>query len=162
MYFEKKQLRKQPFTHRFFVGLFLGVAVGLSIGAVMSVRDRWVAEVSSPSNMMALQGEKQFVEYITCEKVVVVDFHARWCAPCHTLTPWIRQIAEVYSNRIKVLTVDVEENPGTVRLFGVHSVPDVRFYKNGVLKKAIVGLEPKAVYTDILDRLLAGDEVTGE
>ncbi len=156
------ELAQRRCSHRFVVGLFLGFSVGLLVGVVLAARDRWVAARPQPAHSTALQGDQQFVELVSGGDLVLVDFHAAWCGPCKRLSPRILEIASAYSNRIRVLTVDVEKNPGTARLFGVQSIPDVRFYKDGVLRKVVLGLKDRSVYTGIIDALLDAGEASKE
>jgi thioredoxin 1 len=74
---------------------------------------------------------------------VVLDFGATWCAPCKKLEPMLDELAGQYAGKLRILTADVAEAPGTARKFGVMSVPTVVFLKGGAPVHRFVGLESK-------------------
>ncbi|XP_005190199.1 thioredoxin-like [Musca domestica] len=70
---------------------------------------------------------------------VIVDFHAEWCEPCHTLTPLLNALTEK-SNHIDLAIVDVEQNRDLVETFDVKAVPAVLAFYNGVIVDKFIGL----------------------
>ena len=80
--------------------------------------------------------ESSFREEITnTDKLVLVDFFATWCGPCKMLSPIISEIANEYSNSVKVCKVNVDENQGLVLKYNIMSVPTLIFLKNGKVVK---------------------------
>lgn len=75
--------------------------------------------------------------------LTIVDFNAPWCGPCKKLTPILQELATEYAGRINVVEVDVGEAPQTASRFGVVSIPQVLFIRDGVVKEVMVGLNPK-------------------
>ncbi len=61
----------------------------------------------------------------------VVDFYASWCGPCQALTPILKDIASEYEGRVVVAKVNVDEEPELATRFGIRSIPQLFFYKNG-------------------------------
>ncbi|MCR5346654.1 MAG: thioredoxin [Fretibacterium sp.] len=85
---------------------------------------------------------------------VLVDFYADWCAPCKMMGPVIEEIAEEYDGKAKVGKVDIEANMGLAAAFGVRSIPNFVFFRNGKAVDRVIGGVPKTELTDRLDRML--------
>lgn len=83
-------------------------------------------------------------EVLQSDKPVLIDFWAPWCGPCRMLAPAVAQIAEEYAGKAKVCKVNVDEEPGLARQFGISGIPTVLVFKNGQLADTLVGLRPKA------------------
>ena len=89
--------------------------------------------------------EKNFeVEVLQADKTVLVDFWAPWCGPCRMLAPALAQIAAEYEGKAKVCKVNVDDEPGLARQFGISGIPTILVFKNGKLAETMVGLRPKA------------------
>lgn len=74
---------------------------------------------------------------------VLVDFWAPWCGPCRMLTPTLEAAEREMQGRAKVVKINVDEQPGLAMQFGVQSIPTIIFFKDGQLKKRVVGVQPK-------------------
>ncbi|MFC6879964.1 MULTISPECIES: thioredoxin [Actinomadura] len=77
------------------------------------------------------------------ERPVLVQFWATWCAPCRMVTPIVEQIAEEHAERLDVVKVDVDEEPGLAARHGAFSVPAFVVYSGGAPKESWVGAAPK-------------------
>ena len=89
--------------------------------------------------------EKNFEEEVLkSDKPVLVDFWATWCGPCRMLAPTIEKIAEEQEGVIKVGKVDVDEEPELAAKYRIASIPTLMVFENGEVKKASVGVQPKA------------------
>ncbi|MDV3002393.1 MAG: Thioredoxin-like protein [Chroococcopsis gigantea SAG 12.99] len=64
------------------------------------------------------------------EKLVLVYFWAAWCGPCRLVSPSIASLAQTYSDRLKVLKLEVDPNPGAVAKCKVEGVPALRLFKD--------------------------------
>lgn len=84
-------------------------------------------------------------EVLRSDKPVIVDFWAEWCGPCRMVGPVIDQIGEEYGDKVKVLKLDVENNPATAMKYGITSIPAIYVFKDGEVAKQTVGAKPKAV-----------------
>ena len=76
---------------------------------------------------------------------VLVDFWAAWCGPCKAIAPAIDQIAAEYTGRLKVVKIDVDENPDVSgRRYGIQGIPTLLLFKGGQVVEKLVGAYPKA------------------
>ena len=84
------------------------------------------------------------------DRPVMVDFHALWCGPCKTQSPILQQVAEELGDRVKVIKIDVDQNPKIASRYQIHSVPTLMIFKNGEIKHKQVGVHTKAQLMSIL------------
>lgn len=75
---------------------------------------------------------------------VVVDFWAEWCGPCRMIAPALDEIATALGDKVKIVKLNVDENPQTAAKYGVMSIPTLMMFKNGELASRQVGAAPKA------------------
>lgn len=74
---------------------------------------------------------------------VVVDFWAEWCGPCKMIGPSLEEIAEEMKGQVKIVKLNVDENPGVAGAFGIRSIPTLLIFKDGKLAQQKVGAAPK-------------------
>jgi thioredoxin 2 len=82
-------------------------------------------------------------EVLTSDMSVLVDCWASWCGPCNKLSPIIDELASDYANGVKVVKLNVDENPLTASQYGIHSIPTMLFFKEGKLVEKLTGALPK-------------------
>ena len=77
----------------------------------------------------------------TKEGLVLVDFWATWCGPCRMQAPILEKLSqELSDDELKILKMDVDENPETARTFGIMSIPTLLFKKDGQVVKQVAGV----------------------
>jgi thioredoxin 1 len=74
---------------------------------------------------------------------VVVDFWAEWCGPCKMIAPALEEIAGTMNGKVKIVKLNVDENPATAAKYGIMSIPTLMLFKNGELASRQVGAAPK-------------------
>jgi thioredoxin 1 len=82
-------------------------------------------------------------EVLKASEPVVVDFWAEWCGPCRLIAPALEEIAGTMGNKVKVVKLNVDENPATASKYDIMSIPTLMIFKNGQLASRQVGAAPK-------------------
>ncbi len=95
-------------------------------------------------------------EVIEAEGLVLVDFWAEWCGPCKMITPVLEQIATELGSKIKIVKVNVDNNPQSPNQYGVRSIPNLILFKKGVVIGNMVGAMPKSKLLEFINAHSAG------
>ncbi|OPF79248.1 thiol reductase thioredoxin [Streptomyces antioxidans] len=74
---------------------------------------------------------------------VLVEFTASWCPPCRMIAPVLAEIAREEGHRLKVVALDVDENPSTTNAYGVLSMPTLMLFRAGEPVRSLVGARSK-------------------
>ncbi|NRB33982.1 MAG: thioredoxin [Rhodobacteraceae bacterium] len=75
---------------------------------------------------------------------VVVDFWAEWCGPCKQIGPALEELSEEYEGKVKIVKVDVDQNPSAAAALGVRGIPALFMFKDGEVISNRAGAAPKA------------------
>ncbi|MCK5429547.1 MAG: thioredoxin [Anaerolineales bacterium] len=87
-------------------------------------------------------------EVLDANQPVMVDFTAVWCGPCKMLDPVVKELSEEWADSVKVVKLDVDNNPSLAMQYQVMGVPTLMLFVNGQISERITGYQPK-------DRILA-------
>ena len=90
-------------------------------------------------------------EVLQSERPVLIDYWAEWCGPCKMIAPVLDEIATEYSDRLKVVKLNIDDNPQTPPKYGIRGIPTLMVFKNGQVEATKVGAVSKAQLTAFLD-----------
>ncbi|MDK2795029.1 MAG: thioredoxin 1 [Archaeoglobaceae archaeon] len=98
--------------------------------------------------------EKEFLNLIKGEKLVVVDFYADWCMPCRYLSPVLEKLSKEYRD-VEFYKINVDENQELAFEYGISSIPTVLFFKNGEIVGGFVGAMPESMVREEIEKALS-------
>ena len=93
-------------------------------------------------------------EVLASELPVLVDFWAEWCSPCRMIAPILDEIAGQHGDKLRIVKLNIDENPRTAAQYGVTSITMLNVYSGGQVVKTIVGAKPKALLLRELDSFI--------
>ncbi len=82
-------------------------------------------------------------EVLKASGPVVVDFWAEWCGPCKMIAPALDELSGAMDGKVKIVKLNVDENPATAQKYGIMSIPTLMIFKNGELASRQIGAAPK-------------------
>jgi thioredoxin 1 len=82
-------------------------------------------------------------EVIKSALPVLIDFTAVWCGPCKMVDPIIRQLADDWAGKVKVLKCDADQNPDLITSLGIMGIPTIMLFKDGKVVERVTGYKPK-------------------
>jgi thioredoxin 1 len=106
------------------------------------------------SKAVAVNDSEFTREVIEAAVPVIVDFWATWCGPCQVMGPIVDTVAGEYEGKIKVLKMNVDENPVTPSKYGIRGIPTLLLFDKGEIVDRIVGAQPKNVVDNLLKRVV--------
>ena len=83
--------------------------------------------------------------------LVMVDFWAEWCGPCKMLLPVMQEVAAERQDVLKVVKINIDENPEAPSKYGIRSIPTVILFKNGEVLDTKIGANSKSTYLEWVD-----------
>lgn len=96
--------------------------------------------------------DKNFEEEVNSSTVpVLVDYWAEWCGPCKMIGPLVKEMAEEYSNRLKVGKLDVDENQSSASKQNIMSIPTLLIFKEGEVVAQQIGAVNKTQLTEFIE-----------
>ena len=82
-------------------------------------------------------------EVLGVDQPVLVDFTAAWCQPCKMIDPIVKQLAQDWEGKVKVVKLDADQNPNILMQYGVLGIPTLMLFKGGEVKERLTGYQPK-------------------
>ena len=82
-------------------------------------------------------------EVLNSKDTIMVDFWAEWCGPCRAVSPILDQIAAEHADKIKIVKLNVDDNPQMAMKYQITSIPAMKVFNKGQVEKTIIGAKPK-------------------
>ncbi|EAR26150.1 thioredoxin [marine actinobacterium PHSC20C1] len=91
---------------------------------------------------------------INSQDTIMVDFWAEWCGPCRAVSPILDQIASEHADKIKIVKLNVDDNPQMAMKYQITSIPAMKVFRGGEVVKTVIGAKPKpAIEADLAEFL---------
>jgi thioredoxin 1 len=87
-------------------------------------------------------------EVTQSDKLVIADFWAEWCGPCKMIAPLLDEIARELPDKVKIVKINVDEEPQLAQKFGIYNIPTLLFFKGGTVREQVVGTAAKKVLVE--------------
>jgi thioredoxin 1 len=91
------------------------------------------------------------VDVLKSDKPVLVDFWAEWCVPCRKVAPLLEEIAGEMGDQVRIVKLNIDENPETARAYQVMSVPTLTIFKGGEAVSSVTGAKPKSALVNFIE-----------
>jgi len=107
------------------------------------------------SDVLAVSDESFEREVLQSPTPVLIDFWAPWCGPCRAIGPVVEELSREYAGKLKVVKMNVDDNPRTPSQYGVRGIPTLLLIQGGQVKEQLVGAQPKAKLVSAIGNVVA-------
>ncbi len=90
-------------------------------------------------------------DVLQSDRPVLVDFWAEWCTPCRKVAPLLEEIAGEMGDKVRIVKLNIDENPETARAYRVMSVPTLTVFKGGQPVQSVAGARPKGDLVKLIE-----------
>ena len=90
-------------------------------------------------------------EVLNAGQPVLVDYWAEWCGPCKAIGPILGEIAEEYADKLKVVKLNIDDNPATPPKYNIRGIPTLMLFRNGAVEAVKVGALSKSQLAAFID-----------
>jgi len=106
------------------------------------------------ANVSEVSDQSFETEVLQSPVPVLIDFWAPWCGPCRAIAPVVEELATEYQGRIKVVKMNVDDNPQTPTRYGVRGIPNLILFQGGNVREQIVGAVAKKRLVDAISQVV--------
>lgn len=99
----------------------------------------------------------RFLNIINSGKPVLVDFYAEWCEPCKQIPPILKEVKSELKGNVKIIKVNVDQNPLIATKYKIRSIPTVIIFKNGEPRWIGIGVTPDPDLKNLIISQIVGD-----
>jgi thioredoxin 1 len=100
-------------------------------------------------------------DVVNATRPVLLDFWAEWCGPCKMIAPILDTIADDYGDRLKIVKINIDENPQTAPKFNIRSIPTLLLFKDGSVAAQQVGAVSRTQLTAFIDQHIGTEPAEG-
>ncbi|MDB4970602.1 MAG: trxA [Myxococcales bacterium] len=93
-------------------------------------------------------------DVLQSKEPVLIDFWAPWCGPCRAIAPVVEQLAKEYAGKVRMVKVNIDDNPRVPTQYDVRSIPTLLLFKEGKVVGQIVGAVPKPKIEELVKKAL--------
>ena len=90
-------------------------------------------------------------DVLKSDEPVLVDYWAEWCGPCKMIAPILEEVSSEYAGRLRIVKLNIDENPETPPKFGIRGIPTLMLFKGGSVEATKVGALSKSQLTAFID-----------
>jgi len=98
--------------------------------------------------------KEEYALLIKSQSIVLVDFSAKWCGPCRKLSPELEQMGKKRTKDLKVIMIDVDDNPEIAQLQNINELPTLLWYKKGIQSLRMIGYYDQKYMNETLNDLV--------
>ncbi len=95
------------------------------------------------------------VDVLQSDKPAIIDFWAEWCAPCRAISPIMAALADQYGDQVKIVKMNIDDNPHTPSQYGVRAIPTILAFSGGQVVGQLTGARPKSAFEEMVKKLIS-------
>ncbi|MEM7194845.1 MAG: thioredoxin TrxA [Pseudomonadota bacterium] len=107
------------------------------------------------SKVVHVSDESFETEVLNSNEPVLIDYWAEWCGPCKMIAPILDELSEEYGDKIKVVKLNIDDNPETPPKYNIRGIPTLMIFKGGNVEATKVGAVSKSQLAEFIDSSIA-------
>src|SRR5574341_600600 len=131
----------------------MSVGATISLQSTIGRRPRFKKE-STVANVQEVSDASFDAEDLNADLPVLIDFWAPCCGPCKAIAPVVAELATEYGGKLKVVKMNVDDNPQTPSRYGVRGIPNLILFQGGQVREQIIGAVPKTKLVEAITQVV--------